>query len=673
MEIKQQHLILLGLVAIILLIAGGGIVSYEIYNNVGRPTAIPASLSTVLPEIELTPPLTLPEIAATIRPDYPELADLLENPELETVYKDFYLAYQNGGKEAALTLARQRHLLNRDDQIIMTLVLNTDDSDALISELQAEGVIVNGHYQNLVNIAIPIALIETQLQSQTPDLVVERIANLDHVIRLEFPKQASIQQSITHGQGVGVSQAGHWHEQGFIGQGVKIGVLDLGFAGYEALLGQELPETVTVAKFGDAVSFSDEPHGTACAEIIHEIAPGAELYLVYYDGTDVAMGQAVDWLISQGVHIISNSTNSIGTTPLDGTGFSVDLVDKAYDNGILWVNSAGNYAERHYRGRFQDVNNDNYHDFGAPDKQVLPFKAGTDGPTRIVLAWDDWDEVTQDYDLLLYSGDGQLLAKSEEPQTGEVGQEPIEGFIYTFDEEAVYLLSIENYAGAADGQAMFDLFVEPSIIHPDYVVREYSLGSPADALNVLAVGATYWSDDRLEPYSSRGPTNDGRVKPDISAPASIDTASYNPETFPGTSAATPHVAAAAALVKQAFPDFQPNQIKQFLIDRAIDLGELGHDNRFGAGRLNLGRSPTDPSIPVEAAPLPSVSLRPTSTPSLPAATLTFGFDDFAQPNNPAIPQIDTFFSTVIVVGICLICVAALLLFGLVVAIVAMFL
>ena len=625
---NRQYIIIIIAAAAILILTGAGVLLYglsqgETLFGLGA-TATPTSNAFEIPNVEITPPASLSDIAEEIRSDYPELADLLENPELGSVYKDLYLAFQEGGQETALALARQRSILNDNDEIVMTLVLDTEDSASLIAELEAEGVIVTETFRNLINIAIPVSLIEEQIHAENPDLIVERISNLTHVIRIEFPNKATTKQSTILGQGVNSTFANAWHTQGITGQGVKVGILDLGFGGYQDLLGTELPDNVTVEIFGDDINFATEVHGTACAEIIHEMAPDAELYFAYFDGTDAAMGLAVTWLMEQEVDIISNSTGSNGLTPMDGTGFAAELVDEVSESGILWVNAAGNEAINHYRGQFSDTDGDNLHEF-FPDTQTLPFTPfGPGYPTSIILSWDDWENVDQDYELILYDNEGNLLAKSEDPQSGEAGNIPVEGFLYEFDDDEVYLLSIENYDGTAQGDATFDLFITEGDIHPDFLVAEASLTSPADARGAFAVGAVHWADDVLEVYSSNGPTNDGRIKPDISAPSVVDSASYYPEAFNGTSAAAPHVAAAAALVIQAFPEFthNPTETVKFIQDRAIDLGPSGPDNAFGVGRLNLGAAPTDASEP-EAVPLPVADTQPTSTPRPPeAASLT---------------------------------------------------
>jgi subtilisin family serine protease len=696
----NRQTITIGIVAAaIVLLAGIGVLAYGLSQGGSLPglgpTATPtASLSFDIPNVKITPPASLSTIAEEIRQDYPELADLLENPELGSVYKDFYLAYQQGGHEAAIALATQRGILN-NDQVQMTLVLDTEDTAPLIQELEAEGVIVQASYKNKINIAIPLALIEEQIKAEKPDLIVERISNLEHVIRLEVPNKATIKQgAIIQGQGVNVTLANEWQAKGFTGKGVKVGILDLGFGGYKELLGKELPEKVTAEAFGDPYNFDVEVHGTACAEIVHEMAPDAELYLAYYDGSDVAMGLAVTWLMSQGVDIISNSTGSNGLTPMDGSGFAAELVDQAREAGIFFVSAAGNEADVHWRGQFNDPDGNTIHEF-VPGQELLPFIAPAGYEVQIILSWDDWQNVNQDYDFLLLDKEGNLIAKSEEQQSGEPGQLPAEGFLYTFDTEDVYTLAIQNYEGKASGNNTFDIFVHGGLLHPDFVVAERSLSNPADARGAFAVGAVNWADDVLEVYSSQGPTADGRIKPDLAAPSVVDSASYAPEAFDGTSAATPHVAGAAALVLQAFPDFDPADLAQFFQERSRDLGEAGPDNQFGAGRLNLAEAPaaaqpqetpitaTEPeetpasakpttapteAAVTEAAPTAVAELRPTSTPRPPVEVgLPGGIGEPGGSAPAAAEEESNAMALIISVGVCLVCLSGILFLGLIVA------
>ena len=124
----------------------------------------------------------------------------------------------------------------------------------------------------------------------------------------------------------------------------------------------------------------------------------------------------------------------------------------------------------------------------------------------------------------------------------------------------------------------------------------------------MAVGAVCVQSRELEFYSSQGPTIDGRTKPDIVGHDSVSGMTYGPSDgclsgFAGTSASSPEVAGAAALVKQVYPKYAPAEVRQYLMRSAKDLGTPGVDNETGAGELAL---PTPPDvIPPTATALPS--------------------------------------------------------------------
>ena len=121
-----------------------------------------------------------------------------------------------------------------------------------------------------------------------------------------------------------------------------------------------------------------------------------------------------------------------------------------------------------------------------------------------------------------------------------------------------------------------------------------SVLQPADNPNALTVGAVSWnSPNAIEPFSSVGPTTDGRIKPHIAGPDGVSTVTYGPSAFYGASAASPHLAGAAALVKQQLPCYTPAQLKASIETDAVDLGPAGKDNTFGSGRLSLGALPVD--------------------------------------------------------------------------------
>jgi hypothetical protein len=147
-----------------------------------------------------------------------------------------------------------------------------------------------------------------------------------------------------------------------------------------------------------------------------------------------------------------------------------------------------------------------------------------------------------------------------------------------------------------------------------YTTPSHSLATPADARGSLSVGAVYYRDGALESFSSYGPTNDGRRKPDLLGPDGVSVATYAPEAFFGTSAAAPHLTGAAALIWQANPGFDPDSVRAFLIGNAVPVG--GSDELAEAMGAGIPRLPS----PVEQAPVGT--LRPTVTASVTPATAT---------------------------------------------------
>jgi subtilisin family serine protease len=453
---------------------------------------------------------------------------------------------------------------------------------------------------------------------------------------VRLPERTVSDGSAIEGEGVGVINAKAWQDAGITGAGLRIGVLDLGFTGYEDLLGEELPDEVVFEKFGwrfsEDTPMEQQVHGAACAEIIHEIAPDAELIFAMYDGSPAAFGEAVDWLIGQDVDIISHSAGGV-VDPRDGTGFMSQLVDETSAKGILWVNAAGNEALAHHRGTFTDTNSDSLHEFPSGD-QALAALGG--GDIQVVLIWqDEWERSTQDYQLYVLDAAGDLVGRSEWLQSGGDGEWPVEVVqVYSGGNPVFVVIKAEN----ADRAVTFDIFIRGGIV--DYPAASYSVSSPGDAFTSLTVGAANWSDDSLAEYSSQGPTADDRLKPEISAPTGVQDASYGDlgMTFTGTSASCPHVAGAAALVWSAYPDYTPQEVGAFLLTSAVDLGPAGPDTAYGYGRLEL---PGSPDVVVAPGPTeepePTAAPDSTATPVPTAAPTSTPVSDYVVPTQVPVP------------------------------------
>ncbi len=112
-----------------------------------------------------------------------------------------------------------------------------------------------------------------------------------------------------------------------------------------------------------------------------------------------------------------------------------------------------------------------------------------------------------------------------------------------------------------------------------------TLGAPADAPGVLTIGSIEL-DGRLSRFSSRGPTGDGRVKPDLVAPGSrvLIASAGTLDRYHrgnGTSYATPLVAGLAALVVEAHPDWGPETVREAIVMSADRADRPDNDHGWG--------------------------------------------------------------------------------------------
>ena len=166
------------------------------------------------------------------------------------------------------------------------------------------------------------------------------------------------------------------------------------------------------------------------------------------------------------------------------------------------------------------------------------------------MKWDNWPgprtTSTEDFDLYLVDpATNTVLDYSETNQAENPLLPPTEEVcVANFTASAKpYVAEIDRFAG---GAARLDLVV-PGTTLDEYRHPEGSLLEPASSPAAITVGAVCWNTGLrwLEPYSSQGPTIDGRVKPELVAPDSVSGATYGPSAgcgnagFAGTSASAP--------------------------------------------------------------------------------------------------------------------------------------
>ena len=510
------------------------------------------------------------------------------HPKLQSALARLEEIFISSGLARAKEFAGMRKMDMVEDRVRVVTVTMTMPNQvqtrmvvsAMKQRIEALGGKIELTYRQLIQNYIPIQSLETL----AADPLVKYVRLPMKPVPLEVVSE-----------GVSKTGAGQWKDiVPYRAQAeAKICILDVGFKGYTSLLGSELPTSVETRSFrADQDIFADEVHGTANAEIVHDMAPNAKLWLVNFE-TDLEHYSAVDWIIRQKVHVISYSLGWFNAGAGDGTGPICADVEAAASHDIIWATSAGNAAEDHWEGNFNDPDGDGWHNFSGTDR-YLEFHAPANMPVAAYLNWNDWGTwngsdysgSNQDFDLYLYFWIGTswgFVDKSSNLQNGS--QWPIEEIGGWFTSTAgKWAVSIRKTS--ATKPVRLELFTYNNDEAIEYFVSSGSITIPADAPSALTVGATSWTDDSLHFYSAWGPTHDGRVKPDLTAPSGVSTSTYGQRGFWGTSASAPHVAGACGLIKGNSP-YSMSQVRKILEKRAIDLGEPGKDNKSGYGRLNL--------------------------------------------------------------------------------------
>jgi hypothetical protein len=396
-------------------------------------------------------------------------------------------------------------------------------------------------------------------------------------------------------QGRMVHNASAWIGGGHSGAGVRVGIID-NFVGLRSLMGIELPNVIVgrcylaigayTSNLADCERGSS--HGTAVAESLMDIAPGVSLYIAN-PISKLDFINTISWMLSNGVRVINYSAARPWDGPGNGTSPQSDSplvgVDMATSGGAVFVTAAGNEGQSTWFGAWNDSDGDGFHQFtGAIETNGVLLFAGE--VVSLQLRWhDSWIAANTDLDLGLYDSALTLVAASTNVQDGALGRTPFEKIDYVVPVTGWYYFAISRFAGSPPAWLQVQTFSS----QPIEFYTSGSIGNPAETANpgALAVGAAAWNlTTTIEPFSSVGPTPDGRIKPEVVGSDRADTFTYGPGAFLGTSQASPHVAGLAALVVGAFPSYTPQQVASYIKSFAQPRGSVPNNTwGFGFARL----------------------------------------------------------------------------------------
>lgn len=373
--------------------------------------------------------------------------------------------------------------------------------------------------------------------------------------------------------------ADEWHDNGILGTDIKVGILDLGFQDANRITQRiHFPEDVSAAN----ILNGDQFHGSQILEIIHAIAPEAEFYLFPLSPAGDNVRQAVDWIIEHEVQVAVLAATTLDL-PINGENESAQQMDRLADSGAIVVVSAGNHGRSILTDTFQDTNGDGWHEFvgGYSGWGVTPLQSSRFGQAH--LRWDDvWGSANIDLDLYILGADARtVIAASTDIQDGSNGKLPFEDTFFNMVAGRQYYVAIRAKDPSQPISTQFYLFVDDAVL--GVAAMESSITAPGDSFEAITVGGLE-RDGTIYARSGRGPTWDGRLKPDLVAPVRIilNGRGFSYE-FEGTSASTPVVAGAVVLLRQFMPDATSEDIKTFLFMNARDIVAIGPDNHSGYG------------------------------------------------------------------------------------------
>ncbi|QMU28092.1 S8 family serine peptidase [Adhaeribacter radiodurans] len=520
-------------------------------------------------------------------------------------------------------LTKKSLLQIQGDYVVIEAVAEPNQTAQLLADLKALGMTHAASYGRMVSGLMPIGKLDK----------VAALPNL-HFARPGYKPINRIGEVTSQGD-VAMYADSVRKYQVLKGKGNKIGVLSDSYnsrAGAEKgvksgdIPGKGNPNgyTTPVQVLEDYINFSNIDEGRAMIELIHDVAPAAELAFHTAFLGQANFAQGILDLQKAGCNIITDDVY-YPFEPMFQDGIIAQAVDEVAKKNVAYFSAAGNSARQSYQAKFKNsgknivVNGVNYgvaHDFGKGDiTQTIRIPKG--GLLSAPLQWDDpfysvsgLPGAETDLDVLVFYKGELLTYLSSLDKNG--GNDPVEYLgIVTDTTESVDLdISIVKYSGPDPQYIKWINFGDAEPLEHD--TKSSTIVGHSNAAGAVSTGAVFWGDTPAygtpklvaESFSSAGGTPilidaDGkrikevvRQKPEIMAPDGGNTTFFyqlfqGKYYFFGTSAAAPHAAAVAALMQEsAGHNLSREKILQTMQETAIDMEEPGFDFDTGYGFLN---------------------------------------------------------------------------------------
>lgn len=572
-------------------------------------------------------------------------------PHVSTTLLDLHLA-SNAGPLPPNWLS-DRGLVSAE-QGTVNVVARSDDGDAyaLAVRLAAQGM-------------TGINITGTTVSGSMP---VDALVDLDTVdglasVRPQYAITNTGSASSPGDVALGVDTARDTY--GVDGSGVKVGILSDSYdvsrtAGTSEALdvaSGDLPGVGNPNGYETPVQVLAEPvqvrntidEGRAMAQIVHDIAPGAEIlfHTAFNGAADFADG--IGELAEAGATVIVDDIAYLDQ-PFYQDGIIAQAVEDVTESGdVLYFSAVGNSGDAAYEGAWTAASdifftNDVLHDFD-PGAGVDTRLAVSLAPGERLLLSFQWDDpfasaggLGADTDLGIALVDGGTVVELQDDNNIASG-DAFEILSYTNNSNVTQSLDLVIFLsdGPAPELVKFIAFDGESALQ-EYTGNSGTVFGQQAADDTIAVGAAFYEDTpalgtdpaQLESFSSRGSstilfdengerldTPEVRQGPDVVAVDGVNTTFFggsDPEqdgqpNFFGTSAAAPAAAAVAALAQEAAPDASADEIRDALESTALDMGEPGVDDESGAGLIQADAAIAallDEPVPAEEPTAPNL-------------------------------------------------------------------
>ena len=301
------------------------------------------------------------------------------------------------------------------------------------------------------------------IRARLPLAAVEPLAGLDAVQSIHPADQAVTRKDDTSEGDVAHRANSARTIHSVDGTGIGIGVLSNGVDTLsDRQVSGDLPDWVTVLPRKEGQG----SEGTAMLEIVHDLAPGADLYFATASGGgEPLLASNIEALCEAGADVIVDDVYFLREAAFQD-GIVAQAVNAAVADGCVVISAGGNGGNKkngtsgvwegdYAAGSSLPVNGVSVgvlHDFGGG---VVKNRIAQDSPFAYVLQWaDPLGASTNDYDLFLVDADDNVLASSTNSQNGR--QDPVEIIFSIADNHANDRLLIVKTAGAADRYLRLD-------------------------------------------------------------------------------------------------------------------------------------------------------------------------------------------------------------------------